>query len=71
MLTIAVLLTELAAGCCKFTKALLIWRKKRSIIKTKNYKNNIAIYRMGKEVIRFGNIEVEKHKFHQYKSQFW
>ena len=71
MLTIAMLLTKLAAGCCKFTKALLIWPKKISIIKTKDYKNNIVIYRLGKEVIRFGNIKVEKHKFHQHKSQFW
>ena len=28
----------------------------------------IVIYKMGKEVITFDNIEVEKHKFHQHKS---
>ena len=26
------------------------------------------MYKMGKEVIKFGNIEVKKQKFHQHKS---
>ena len=31
----------------------------------KNYKKFITIYKMGKEIITFGNIEVEKLKFYQ------
>ena len=37
--------------------------------KNKNkLKEVITIYKMGKEIITFSNIEVEKHKFHQHKS---
>ena len=44
---------------------MLIWPKKRSIIKIKNYE---IIYRMGKEIIAIVNIVVAKHKFLQCKS---
>ena len=44
---------------------MLIWPKKRSIIKIKNYE---IIYRMGKEIIAIVNIVVAKHKFPQCKS---
>ena len=36
----------------------------------KNYKKFIPIHKMGTEIITFGNIKVEKYKFHQYKSPF-
>ena len=44
---------------------MLIWPKKRSIIKIKNYE---IIYRMGKEIIAIVNIVAAKHKFPQWKS---
>ena len=34
----------------------------------KTYKTFFTIYKMGKEIITFGDNAVEKHKFHQYKS---
>ena len=37
-------------------------------MKVKSYYKFITIYKTGKEIIMFGNIEVEKQKFHQYKS---
>ena len=37
--------------------------EKREVLQ-KNY----HIYKMGKEIITFGNTEVEKHKFHQCKN---
>ena len=40
-------------------------------MKVKNYNKFITVYKTGKEIIMFGNIEVEKHKFHQYKSAIW
>ena len=40
-------------------------------MKVKNYNKFITVYKTGKEIIMFGNIEVEKHKFHQYKSVIW
>ena len=33
----------------------------------KKLKTFIIIYKMGNTIITFGNIEVEKHKFHQHK----
>ena len=30
--------------------------------------NHYTIYKIDKEIITFGNIEVEKHKFHEHKS---
>ena len=40
-------------------------------MKVKNYSKFITVYKTGKEIIMFGNIEVEKYKFHQYKSRIW
>ena len=40
-------------------------------MKVKNYNKFVTIYKTGKEIIMFGNIEVEKQKFHQYKSPIW
>ena len=37
--------------------------EKRNVIKIKI----ITMFKMGKEIVTFGDIEVEKHKFHQHK----
>ena len=37
-------------------------------MKINTYKKFIAIYKIAKEIVTFGNFEVEKHKFHQHKS---
>ena len=42
------------------------YQKKKKKKKLKSY---ITTYKMGKELITFGNIVVEKYKFHQYKTQ--
>ena len=31
-------------------------------------KKGITTHKMGKQILTFGNIEVEKHKFHQHQS---
>ena len=36
--------------------------------KNQKIKKNITVYKTGKEIITFANIEVEKHKFHHHKS---
>ena len=40
-------------------------------MKVKSYYKFITIYKTGKEIIMFGNIEVEKQKFHQSKRPIW
>ena len=40
-------------------------KKKQNIIKHKNLLSHIKI---AKEIITFDDIEIEKHKFHHYKS---
>ena len=40
-------------------------------MKVKNYNKFITVYKTGKEIIMFGNIEVEKQKFHQSKRPIW
>ena len=45
---------------------MLIWLKKKNIIKIKKYKKFITIYKMGKETMKFDDTKVEKHKFHLY-----
>ena len=42
--------------------------KERSIVKVKQLQQNITTYKIGEEIITFSNIEVEKHKFQQYKN---
>ena len=54
-----------ALNLCQF------YQRESNIMKVNNYNEFIAIYKTGKEIIMFGNIEVGKHKFHQYKSSFW
>ena len=44
---------------------MLIWLRKEEHYKTKKI---IITYNMGKEIIAFGNIEVDKHKFHQHET---
>ena len=44
---------------------MLIWPKKWNIIKRKNLLLRIKI---GKEILTFGDIEVEKHKFHRHQT---
>ena len=46
---------------------ILTCTKKRNIIKIKSWKF-VVIYKIGKELITFVYIEVEKHKLHQYTS---
>ena len=43
---------------------MLIWPKKQNIIKHKNLLSQI---KMGKEILMFGNIEIEKNKFYHNK----
>ena len=52
-------------------KICQFYQRESNIMKVNNYNEFIAIYKTGKEIIMFGNIEVGKHKFHQYKSSFW
>ena len=52
-------------------KVCQFYQRESNIMKVNNYNEFIAIYKTGKEIIMFGNIEVGKHKFHQYKSSFW
>ena len=52
-------------------KICWFYRQEKNIMKVKNYNKFVTIYKTGKEIIMFGNIEVEKHKFHQYKSPIW
>ena len=42
--------------------------EKRSTKKIKKIKKFTTIYKIGKEITTFDNIEVEKHQFHQHKS---
>ena len=69
IIIIVVLLTELTEVMV-FTANLLqnvdLTEEKR-VIKIKFKKFN-TIYKMDKEIITFGNIEVEKYKFHQLKN---
>ena len=43
---------------------MLIWPKKRNIIKHKNLLSHI---KLGKELLTFGNIEIEEDKFYHSK----
>ena len=47
------------------------YRQERNILKVKNYNELITVYKTSKKIITFGNIEVKKYKFHQYKSVIW
>ena len=47
------------------------YREERNIMKVKNYNKLITVYKTSKEIMMFGNIEVKKYKFHQYKSLMW
>ena len=47
------------------------YRQERNILKVKNYNELITVYKISKKIITFGNIEVKKYKFHQYKSVVW
>ena len=71
VLITVVLLAESAKWCCKFTKKCIFDRKESNIIKIKKDKKFIAVNKIGKEIATFGNTEVEKHKFHQWKSPIW
>ena len=45
--------------------------QERNILKVKNYNKLITVYKTSKKIVAFGNIEVKKYKFHQYKSLIW
>ena len=45
---------------------MLIWPRDNK--KKEKKKKSITKYEIGKTIITFGNIEFEKHKFHQYKN---
>ena len=47
------------------------YQQERNILKVKNYNELITVYKTSKKIITFGNIEVKKYKFHQYKSVIW
>ena len=47
------------------------YREEKNIMKVKNYNKLITVYKTSKEIMMFGNIEVKKYKFHQYKSLMW
>ena len=49
------------------TKCSFDWRK-RNIIKTKKSKKVITMYKINKEIIMFGDTEVEIHKVQQNKN---
>ena len=49
-------------------KKCIFDQKESNIIKIKKDKKFIAVNKIGKEIATFGNTEVEKHKFHQWKS---
>ena len=47
---------------------MLIYPKKLEHYKEKNYKNFLKAYiKMEKTIIKFGDIEIGKQKFHQHK----
>ena len=45
--------------------------QERNILKVKNCNKLITVYKTSKKIVTFGNIEVKKYKFHQYKSLIW
>ena len=49
---------------------MLTWSRREEYYKNKKNKKIINIYKMGIEIKTFGNIEAEKHKFHQQKNLF-
>ena len=52
-------------------KICRFYRQEKNIMKVKNYNKFVTIYKTYKEIIMFGNIEVEKQKFHQSKRPIW
>ena len=48
-----------------------IWMKKIGVKNIAKYKNLLLHIKMGKEIITFGDIEIEKHKLHRYKNPFF
>ena len=61
MLIIFVLLTELAKVILQIYCKMMTWPRGEEYYKNKKI---ITAYKMGKEIIAFGNNEVEKNKLH-------
>ena len=56
------------SGAAKLLQNADLTKKRGVLQKKRNYKNFFTIYKVGKEIITLGDIEVDKQKFQQHKS---